>query len=173
LSEASERLKKDRDKLINSFVDATRAVAPKTGQSLATSLIIALVGTMVPLPAANTFFGIAALLITAAVIIARKQIRIPQKAIIAATMLAAVSLTTGCSSAWLSELNADIVRACQEKNGDCRTGLSIGYAVLGIPVRYATLEQAQLDGSVQKVFWGETVKSFGLVTVTRLTVYGS
>ena len=81
---------------------------------------------------------------------------------------------TGCSSSFLTDLNRDIIQACESTTGDrCLTGLAKGYSVFGIPVRHATLDQARLQGGVDKVFGVENVTSYGLITVTRLTVYGS
>lgn len=174
MSLSSRRLRNDRDKLINAFAQAAESAAPTTGRTLIICLLIALIGTMVPLQAANVFFSIASILISSAMLLLRRRLIFPKKLIAAGACLAVISVATGCSPAFLEKLSADIIASCNSSTGEaCKVGVSKGWAIAGIPIRYATIDQARLDGDVQKVFGVETVKSAGLISVTRLTVYGS
>jgi hypothetical protein len=139
---------------------------------LVAALAIALLGTMVPITAANIYFSVAATVITLALFAARAKLRIPKQTIAALILLACASITTGCSPLW-ADIDGDVLAVCQQTTeGNCRSGLAKGWSVLGIPVRFATIGQAQLNGGVDKVFGVETIRGVGLISVTRLTVYG-
>jgi hypothetical protein len=141
-------------------------------RTLVAALAIALLGTMVPITAANIYFSVAATVITLAMLAARAKLRIPKKTIAALTLLACASITTGCSPLW-SDIDGGVLAVCQDSTEvSCKYGLAKGWSVLGIPIRFATIGQAQLNGGIDKVFGLETIKGVGLVSVTRLTVYG-
>lgn len=141
-------------------------------RTLVAALAIAILGTMVPITAANIYFSVAATLITIAIFVTRVKLGIPKQTIAALTLLACASITTGCSPLW-SDIDGGVLAVCQDSTEvSCKYGLAKGWSVLGIPIRFATIGQAQLNGGIDKVFGVETIKGVGLVSVTRLTVYG-
>lgn len=144
----------------------------RAGRTLTGCLTIALLGTTVPIPAANTFFSITTLLLIIIAAVLRSRLQFGKAGILGIALLFAASVATGCSPT-LETIDKDILAACRESTGEvCSYGTAVGYAVCGIPVRYATIDQARLDGGVDDVFGVETVRGFGLVSVTRLKVYG-
>jgi len=174
MSQSARRLRQDRDKLVQAFAGAVEKKAPATGRTLIICLIIALIGTMVPLQAANVFFSIASILTSIALFVLRRRITMPRRWQMAAAALLLASTATGCSPAFLDRLDADILASCETSTGNaCRVGVAQGWSIAGIPISHATIDQARLDGGVQKVFGVETVRGSGLISVTRLTVYGS
>lgn len=174
MSQSSRHLRHDRDKLIEAFTQAAETPASTTGRTLIICLLIALIGTMVPLQAANVFFSIASILICSAMLLLRRRVHVPKKRIVAAVCLALVSTATGCSPAFFDKLNADIFSNCNAVTGNaCKIGVATGWAVAGITIVDATIDQARKSGGMKKIFGVETIKNAGLVSVTRLTVYGT
>jgi len=144
----------------------------KASYYLLSCLIISLIGTMAPVNAANLFFSIATILLIFSMVPLRGRLKIPRIAIVATVLLAGVSITAGCSPL-LDKINPEIFSACKESTGQtCGYGVSFGYSILGIPIRYATIDQARLAGNIKKVYGIDSVTQRGLVSFTRLTVYG-
>jgi hypothetical protein len=95
-----------------------------------------------------------------------------EETVAALVLLASASVASGCSPIWAS-IDSDVLSVCRDSTEiSCKYGLAKGWSVLGIPVTFATIGQARLNGGVDKVFGVETIKGVGLVSVTRLTVYG-
>ncbi len=150
------------------------AEASQGGIRLPLLAILLLVGTTFPFPAISSFCSIAAVSTIGALLAThrRGQGRTPRNLKIAVLAFIGISLVSGCSPMF-DKLDTDILSACRENTGNsCKYGMSTGYSVFGVALRHATVDQARLDGQIDKVFGVETVRGAGLVSVTRLTVYG-
>jgi hypothetical protein len=81
-------------------------------------------------------------------------------------------VVSGCSQIW-AKIDNDVLSVCRDSTEiSCKYGLAKEWSVHGIPVTFATIGQARLNGEIDKVFGVETIKGVGLVSVTRPTVYG-
>jgi hypothetical protein len=113
-----------------------------------------------------------AAVITIGMIVLRGRACVSKKTVAALVLLASASVVSGCSPIRAS-IDSDVLSVCRDSTEiSCKYGLAKGWPVLGIPVTFATIGQARLNGGIDKVFGVETVKGVGLVSVTRLTVYG-
>lgn len=166
----AERLKRDRLKLVDSFREAVRQTDKTTAAGWV--LLTALLGTTLPLASFSAFFCHFAIICTI-YIIANKSAHISKQLVAVAIALGLMSVTIGCSPL-LSEPNTEIIEFCEkETSNQCLYGMSQGYAVFGWDIRFATIEQAKLAGGFSNVFGTEHIKGNGLVSVTRIVVYGS
>jgi len=140
---------------------------------LGTTLIVLVIGTMLPSPAISTVCSIAAMLVGIHLWrFARKSsAHLSRKFKLALAALACTSILSGCSPAFFNGDHQDILAFLRD-NGPAKEGQAWGVKVLGIEAKPASAEIAQAKGGVEEVQALEIREGFGLISVAMVKVYG-
>jgi hypothetical protein len=146
----------------------------KAGRIVYNLLIISIILATLPIGTASSIFSAIALgLLLVLIYCCKKHPGLfLKKSITAIILTTALSVTVGCSPL-LEKLNSDVLSICEEaQGGSCKSGISRGMSIFGYPFSNADIEMAKAAGGIEKVFGTELSKGHGLVSITRIVVYG-
>jgi hypothetical protein len=138
------------------------------------SLVVSLAATMLPSAVLNIIASIGTLGSAALVYllhwerrrISRSRPRGLIKFQVAATALLILS---GCSGAQLADIHDQTLLQLIHQ---FKTGTAQGVGIFGIGLEDVTTEAAMTAGNIEKVYASESARSFGLISLARVTVYG-
>ncbi|ALC15616.1 hypothetical protein DSOUD_0829 [Desulfuromonas soudanensis] len=138
------------------------------------SLVVSLAATMLPSAALNVIASIGTLGSAALVgllhwerrRLSRSSSRGLMKFQVAA---AALLILSGCSGAQLADLHDQTLLQLIHQY---KTGSAQGVGLFGLGLEDITAEAAMMNGNIEKVYASESVRSFGIISVARVTVYG-
>jgi hypothetical protein len=82
---------------------------------------------------------------------------------------AALLILSGCSGAQLADIHDQTLLQLIHQY---RTGTAQGVGIFGLGLEDITAEAAMMNGNIEKVYASESARSFGLISVARVTVYG-
>jgi len=170
VSAQSEKLEKDREKIIKAFaqaIDPPKARNLSNKNRLKTALIISLICTMLPIQAATLFFSFMSISIFIALIKTTK----PAKHLTATiSALAIVSVLSGCGPVLFNEELPDFFGLQRQTNLKTYTITRIG--AFGLGFSDATPEQAQFEGNIEELTAVKIDRGYGLISMVRISVAG-
>jgi len=175
LSEASERLKKDRQKIVQAFADAIDTPKEKTPPRqpvLLTLICFSLVGTMLPFQPVVTFFSLAAVtsLVLSLLLFWKKQLHFNKATNLSIAGLFLASTLSGCSPAFFTQVTPEMVDIIQQRKYDLHTMQK--YSLFGIGLEKINIENAQFEGNIETVYLAKIEHGYGLISLSRITVAG-
>ena len=143
---------------------------PLKGLGIMIFMSICLIGTTLSIQTASLLFSIAFMfLLTYSLSNKRLQWSITRTATI--TALVAMSTLSGCGPI-LSNPPKEIITFCNDKIGNCTTGVSTSWVICGVQLNDISIEAAKANGELKDVFGVNHAEGFGLVAVKQITVFG-
>lgn len=176
MSEASEKLKRDRHKLITAFVDAAKKNISKDDQVAAivyALLCTSIVATTLPAEVATKFFSIlAGLCLVAFIAVCKKSKIMPdRRSIVGLVLLCSMSIITGCGPVlWADPPPKLDFGACGPT--ECKKGQIKGVGVFGFGLSDLNIDAAKKAGNLKMARGYQDLRGYGLISMARVTVVG-
>ncbi len=169
MSEASERLKRERSGIIDSLSKSFEKNPPPSWPW--GTILVLIFCTMLPVDTISMFFSIAAVVAITAFLTATYQniLTINKKTAKALAIMTFGSIISGCTPALFSKGMPEFFDM-GAKGTKVYTLQRIG--ILGFGLGDATVEQARLEGQFKKVIASREERGYGLISVARITIAG-
>ncbi len=140
-------------------------------KALTGATILCFITTMLPLGASTSLLAIATGLFLFSWL--NPNFRPSRNTCMIAISLVTASILSGCSPLFTNN-DQGVINICEESTGqECKIGTATGWSLFGIPVRDVNIADARIAGSIEDVFGVSTSHGYGVVSVTKVTVYGS
>lgn len=162
-----------RTKVLNILKDATPKKPKDPHKPFYIAVITSLIGTTIPYLTLSFCFAVFFFISTTMLINSFRNHGAKASRKFLATFLVVLTLSTisGCGPI-LADADQTMMNLCKEV-GDCKTGTSFGYNIAGISIKKATIEEAIEAGEITKRVATEIGKGYGLISTTKIVVYGS
>jgi len=173
MSIASERLKKDRQKIAQAFADAVEQRKHlKQNKPLYTLIVLCLIGTMLPVQAMTTFFSLTFVtsMLLSGLLLIKKQITFNQRKALTIGVLIATSVLSGCSPAFTFHTQPELIKFAHENDLEYHTISKFG--IFGLGLDDATIGACQAESGIKNIVGTQVDRGHGLINVVMITVAG-
>jgi len=139
----------------------------KFARSAYVVLVAALIGTTLPDPSLNVLLSMVALLAAFSLLFTARGY-LKKTAFLCALSF---SLLSGCSGLLLEDGHQFPVELCGP-GIECHTGRANGWALFGFGLSHINPETAKRNGNLEQAIGVYEMRSYGLVSVAKVEVYG-
>ncbi len=173
MSNASDRFRQRKQSYAQAIKEAVAPTAKPISHKIAIyALTVCLIGTMLPTQLVMTFFCLGSVTIMALFLplIMTRRLIISKRMSTALLALTVMSVLSGCSPAFTAGPTPEMINLARDNNYQVYTWRKI--SILGIGADQATIEYAQAQSTIKKVYVAQIVRGQGLISIATVTIAG-